>query len=255
MIKNYFKIINLAINITILEIKIFKEKSILGYWWTMINNSIIILIVGFAYVNILKIDNVNYIPHLSFGYILWIWISASLIEGSTVLLHNEAKIKQSNVDYFLYTLVSNFKNFISFIYNLPLFFFLVIFFKLKISFFSFFIFLFFIFLILLNIIFLSFILAVLVVRFRDIEKFLISILQIMFFLTPIIWMEENFNSNLIILTNMNMLYHWIENCRLLLIFDEFSVLHFSFSIFSLLILVLLFFQIKKNIQKKLIFWF
>jgi ABC-type polysaccharide/polyol phosphate export permease len=255
MIQHYLKIFNLVINVSHLELSLEKKKSIIGNWWILINNIIIISLVGYAYLRILKTENINYIPHLAFGYILWVWISNSIIEACTVLLHSEGKIKQSNLDFFFYTFKSNYKNFIIFLHNFPLILFIVFFFKLKINFFIFFIFIFYIFLILLNIIFSSYILAVLVVRFRDIEKLLVSSMQVLFFLTPIIWMKEKLNEDLFFLSNLNVIYHWIESCRKILIYNEFSSLHFFFLILPLLIIFGIFLKIKKNVQNKLVFWF
>ena len=40
MIQHYLKIFNLVINVSHLELTLEKKKSIIGYWWVLINNII-----------------------------------------------------------------------------------------------------------------------------------------------------------------------------------------------------------------------
>jgi lipopolysaccharide transport system permease protein len=65
-----------------------------------------------------------------------------------------------------------------------------------------------------NLIWVNLILGCVCVRYRDIPQIIASILQVVFYVTPIMWMPENIASqNIHTLVNFNPVYHMIEIVR------------------------------------------
>ena len=61
------------------------RRSILGVFWIVMVNSLTIMAIGFVYSALFGVNLEDYFPFLVVGYIIWIWISNTLIEMSTSL--------------------------------------------------------------------------------------------------------------------------------------------------------------------------
>ena len=91
-------------------------------------------------------------------------------------------------------------------------------------------------------------------RFRDIPSLITNILQISFFVTPIIWDPMNFKSRAIIILKLNPFWHFIEAARAPLLGRTVEIETY------LILLIITFFNfllalfMYKKFSKKIIYW-
>lgn len=195
------------------DIKSRYKRSVLGPFWLTLSMGIMIATIGIVFGTIFNTDLKKFFPFLTIGIILWGFIVSILTEGCNTFIENEAMIKQLPIPLFTYILRMTWRNIIILAHNiiiLPLVFMAVghpinLIFLLAIPGFI---------LLLMNLIWVNLILGCVCVRYRDIPQIITSILQIVFYVTPIMWMPENIASqNIHTLVNFNPVYHMIEIVR------------------------------------------
>ena len=91
-------------------------------------------------------------------------------------------------------------------------------------------------------------------RYRDLQHSINVILNLAFFVTPIIWEASQLGEKGKLLVNMNIIYHFIEFYRSSMIYGQVNILSFAVvTIFSVLIFILALY-ISKKFSRKVVFW-
>tara|TARA_B110000971_G_C19637932_1_gene332096 strand:- start:86 stop:511 length:426 start_codon:yes stop_codon:yes gene_type:complete len=101
----------------------------------------------------------------------------------------------------------------------------------------------------------SFILAVFCLKFRDLQFSIIVALQLIFFVTPVIWKIDQLSDKAQrFIIEPNLLYHYIEFFRSIVLHGVVnfkSLIIITISTFFMVIISLILY---KNVNKKIIFW-
>lgn len=163
------------------------RRSTLGPLWITISTGVMIGCLGLIFGNIFKAPREIFLPFLSVGLIVWSFISSVLMGATSVFADSEGVVKQLPLPLFTHVLRMILRNIIIFFHNLVL---------IPIVFFcvgkglSWDVFLFIpgFLLLSLNLAWVALLLGVVCTRFRDITQIIGSILQIAFYVTPIIWL-------------------------------------------------------------------
>ena len=230
------------------------KRTLLGPWWITMGIGIIILTLSSIWPIILSTDLSFFVPYFTIGYIIWHWIQTTLLESSSTFIEFEGLVKQIKLPISSYLLRISTRNFIIFLHNLVLIAIALFYFKKNVDFDA----LFYQSLPSLLLIFISInsignILAILSIRYRDLVNIVGFSLQLIFFLTPIIWHSSIIDKGLFLI-EMNIIYHWIELLRQPLLGLEVPsnsfIIVLSFTIFSF---ILSSFVIGKY-RSKIIFW-
>lgn len=163
------------------------RRSSIGPLWITISMAVTIYSMGFLYGHLFKVKLENYFPFLAAGIIGWTLISTLILESSNAFIESEPYIRnqESYMSLFITRLVL--RNMIIFIHNLIVFIPIVFFFHVTLSLKS----LLLIpglFIISINTVFWGTLLAVIGTRYRDFAQIITSLVQVIFFLTPIMWM-------------------------------------------------------------------
>jgi ABC-type polysaccharide/polyol phosphate export permease len=168
------------------DIQLRYRRSTLGPFWITLSMAITIYTMGLLYGRLFKIDLVQYYPFLASGILTWGLIASLLTEGVSIFVEAEPFIKQMKQAYsvFVFRVVS--KCFIIFLHNILVLVPIIVMFQVKISIYTLFL-PFSLALIWVNGVSYGTILALLGTRFRDIAQLIVSLVQVVFFLTPIIW--------------------------------------------------------------------
>jgi ABC-type polysaccharide/polyol phosphate export permease len=189
------------------------RRSVIGPLWITISMGVMIGTIGLVFGKIFNSPMSEYLPFLSVGIILWGFISGIINEGSQGFIAAEGIIKQLPIPLSVHIFRVIWRNLIILCHNLLI---LPLVFLAVGKNFSW-VMLFSILGLLLTIIFLSsiaLILGLLCARYRDLPQIVTSILQVFFYLTPIIWapnlMPGRFSS---VLLHSNPFYHLIEIVR------------------------------------------
>ncbi|BBB15040.1 lipopolysaccharide transport system permease protein [Candidatus Rickettsiella viridis] len=171
------------------EVKLRYRRSTLGPFWITLSMAITIYTMGLLYGHLFKMDLSQYYPFLACGILGWGLISSLLTESTNIFVESEQFIKQIKQPYSLFIFKNVTRSFIIFLHHIIILVPIFIFFNVKINVYSLF-FLFSLTVIWLNAVTYGVMLAILGTRFRDIVQLVNSLIQVIFFLTPIIWLPS-----------------------------------------------------------------
>ncbi|AUT45157.1 ABC transporter permease [Achromobacter sp. AONIH1] len=189
------------------------RRSMLGPFWLTISMGVMIGTIGLVFGQIFKAPTEEYLPFLAVGLILWGFISTALTEGCTNFIQADAIIKQLPIPLIVHVLRPIWRNVIILAHNFAIFP-IVLFVMdrpvtetiwLALPGFL---------LLLLNLTWLSTALGVVCARYRDIPQIIASLMQVVFYLTPIMWLPNLLpeRAGMYMLT-FNPFFHLIEIVR------------------------------------------
>jgi len=193
------------------DIKHRYRGSVLGPIWVTLTTAAMVVALGFFYSYILKIDPGTFFPWLAISLILWAMMTGAVTDGADALASAESIIRQMPLPFTVHVLRCVLRNLIVAAHNLPLMIIVLWIFGVTpgwsslaalaglLLFVS-------------NAFWVAFFLGMLCARFRDIPPIIASLLQLMFFITPIIWMPEQLGDKETLLT-LNPFYVIMETMR------------------------------------------
>ncbi len=229
------------------------RRSILGPFWITLSMFLMLLFMGPLYSKLFNQSPSNYFLSLSIGMIYWNFISGSIVDTSSAFINSQSLIKQINLPYSFYIIKSIIKNLIILGHNFILIL-LIIFINYKyLDIYNLLQFILGMSLILSNLLWIGFVLAMLCTRYRDMNQLITSGLQIIFFVTPIVWVQGLLNGPKIFL-NVNIFYHLINVVREPLMGNEFPKFSFIYLLCSSIIGLFICFIIFASSRKKISYW-
>lgn len=173
------------------DIKLRYRRSIIGPFWITLSMAITAYTMGFLYGHLFKTDMQTYFPFLVAGMLSWALLSSTIIDLMDTFTVYENMIKQIKLPYSLYIQRVIMRNFIIFFHNIiviiPV---LAIFHEVaKVNFNTLLLIpgllLFYI-----NGLSYGLILAMIGARYRDVSQIVRSLIQVIFFVTPIMWRPD-----------------------------------------------------------------
>jgi lipopolysaccharide transport system permease protein len=203
------------------------RRSSLGPFWLTISMGVLIAALGFIFGTIFGAPLKQFLPFLAIGLIIWTLITTSLNEGCTGFIAAEGMIKQMPLPLFTYIMRVLWTNLIIFAHNLIILPFVLLIFwlvpqataLLAIAGLV---------LLMLNLSWLALIFGIICTRYRDVPQIISNLLQVSFYLTPIIWMPEMMPKRAgLLLLNANPFFHLIEVIRAPLLGGVPSVLNWQ----------------------------
>ncbi|RLA06486.1 MAG: hypothetical protein DRQ51_09260 [Gammaproteobacteria bacterium] len=188
------------------------KRTVLGPFWISLAILIFITSISIVYSQILKTDIKSYIPYLSFGVITWMFIATTIVESCSCFIDYGGYIKQLKTPYLSFVLRIIVRNNIVFLHNIPIALLALVVFDVDISLLSLPFLLFNLLILNLNLLWICMLLSIFSLRFRDVQQFVSTIIQPIFFITPVIWNANNIvNSRFVI--DYNLFYYLIELIR------------------------------------------
>jgi ABC-type polysaccharide/polyol phosphate export permease len=187
------------------------RRSFLGPFWITLSMGIFILLLGVIYGRLFHMDLSTYMPYLSVGYIVWGFMSAVTTDSSGAFHEGSRIIKQIKLPYMIYVLRTVWRNFIVFLHTIVIFIPVAIYFKVMPDWYT----LLAIpglLLVIINVTWVAAALAIVSTRYRDIQPIIGTIVQLMMFATPIMWLASSLG-NATIVAEINPIYHLIEIVR------------------------------------------
>lgn len=160
--------------------------SLIGPFWLTISSGVFIFGLGPLYSALFGLDVKKYLPFLALGLLVWGFLTGVINESCRAMLDNASVMKQVKLPrtLFIFQLVA--RNFIILLHTLPVFIIVFWYCDLNLS----------InmllvipgaIILLVNMFWIALLLSIICARFRDVTQIVGSILQLSFFLTPIIW--------------------------------------------------------------------
>lgn len=204
-----FQVVNMF---TTRELRQRYRRSTLGPFWVTVSMAVWIGTLAFVLGRVFDADTNKLLPFISVSIILWTFLATSLNEACMAYASNEDYIKTINLPITIYVYRVAWANAIIAAHNFIVYIAVAILFSfiwdvrfldaiLGLSLFV------------LNCLWMMFILALLCVRFRDTQSVVASVLQVMFYLTPIIWMPSYVTVHKRLFIDFNPLYYLFEVAR------------------------------------------
>ncbi|MFN8087732.1 MAG: ABC transporter permease [Mycobacterium sp.] len=175
------------------DIKQKYRRSVLGPFWITIATGVTAIAMGGLYSKLFHLELSEHLPYVTLGLIIWNMINAAILEGSDVFIANEGLIKQlpTPLSVHVYRLV--WRQMILFGHNIVIYVVIAIIFPKPWSWADLTVFPALL-LIVLNCVWVSICFGILATRYRDIGPLLFSLVQLLFFMTPIIWNDNTLRS-------------------------------------------------------------
>lgn len=193
------------------DIKQRYRRSVLGPFWLTISTAIMIAALGFVYAGIFNQRISDYIPFVGVGLIVWGLISSIFNESPTVFVAAEGMIKQIRLPFTTHVCRMVWRNIIIFAHNgiilLVIYFFFgkgwhIDLITLPIA----------LLVLAINGVAVGIILGIFCTRYRDIAQIVANIVQLTFFITPIMW-DPKVLADRKWIADFNPIFHFIELMR------------------------------------------
>ena len=185
-IKGIWEFKYLIYNLVARDLKVKYKGSTLGFLWSLLNPLLMLVVYTVAFKYVIKLKVPNFTIFLFSALLPWTFLSSSLSMGVTSITENSNLVKKvyfpREVLPLSIVLVNLFHFFLTFVVLIPA----LLFFKVQLGF-SFFFLAVIIFFQTLFVLGLTLIVSALNVYYRDMKHFLEVLLQLWFWLTPIIW--------------------------------------------------------------------
>lgn len=194
------------------EIKQRYRRSLLGPFWITLSTGVMIGAMGPLYGKLFDIDVTVYFQYLSVSIVFWTFLSTAIIEGCTVFIASEGYIKQVNLPFSGYVLKMLFRNILFLAHNFAIII-LVLAFLPPIDYSQMWLLPLALLIVFFNLFFFALMLGLICSRYRDIPQIITNIMQVMFFLSPIMWKPEMIGGNSQNIVRLNPIYHLIEILR------------------------------------------
>ncbi|MGB6975940.1 MAG: ABC transporter permease [Gammaproteobacteria bacterium] len=168
------------------DIRLRYRRSQLGPFWITFSMAITIFSMGFLYSHLFHMQLQEYFPLLTAGMLTWNLIGTLVIDGANTFVEAEGYLKQIKLPYTAFMLRVICRTFIIFAHNFVVLVPVILFFHVKLNWsllmelpalvivgitaFGY-----------------GLVLATLVARFRDIAPIVASLMQVAFFVTPVMW--------------------------------------------------------------------
>jgi len=189
------------------------RRSVLGPFWITISMGIMIGALGVVFGQIFSTAIGEFLPFLAVGMILWNLLSSAIIEGCNAFTSNQGMITQLALPMGLYIFRGIWREFLFFLHNiiiLPLVFLvmgkgitwvalagipgLCLF--------------------MLNVSWMVILASIICTRYRDLPQLVNSILQVTFYITPVMWMPQLLPKRAgLFLLDLNPAFHLLEIVR------------------------------------------
>jgi lipopolysaccharide transport system permease protein len=171
------------------------RRSKVGAFWITISVGVMIGTLSFLFGALFRVPLQEFLPFVAIGLILWTFIASVINEGCTAFIEASGMILQVRLPLFTHVIRVIWRNLIILGHNLVI---IPIVFAgvqlapdpawlLALPGFA---------LLLLNVSWMALVLAILSTRFRDITQAMQNLMQIAFFLTPIMWMPHTISDRL-----------------------------------------------------------
>jgi ABC-type polysaccharide/polyol phosphate export permease len=187
------------------------RRTVIGPFWMTLSTAALVVAVGLIYAGLFRAPIADFVPYLSVGFIVWGYINVGLNEGSNVFIQSQSIIKSTPQPLMTHVMRMMLRNLVVIAHHAVIVVGLWLYFRkpmvpemaLAIPAF------------LLLTLFLfgsALMLGVLCTRFRDVPQVLLSVLQVLFLVTPIMWRAEDVRYGRFVL-DYNPFFYLIEVLR------------------------------------------
>ena len=188
------------------------RRSVLGPFWITLSTGVMVGAMGPLYGALLGQDVASYTQHLAVSLILWMFISTIVNDAGAVFISAEGFIKQVALPLSVYVYRMITKNLVMLAHNLVIVIVVLVFLP-PVHWSGIWLVPFGLALVIANLVWIVMLLGLFSTRFRDIPQLVSNIVQVAFFLSPIIWRADMLSPKAKFVADFNPLYHFMEIVR------------------------------------------
>jgi ABC-type polysaccharide/polyol phosphate export permease len=194
-----------------LDIRQRYRRSKIGPFWLTISMGVMTGAIGIVYAGLFKTDAAQFLPHVAIGFVVWGLIFGLINDGCNAFIEGQASIKQLRLPISVYVYRVVWRNLIIFGHNFLIILIVVLIFNIRAGWIS----------LLavpgiailfLNGFWVGLLLGLLSARFRDVPQIVVNTMQLVFFVTPIIWQPDLLSGRQFVLT-FNPFFYAVEIVR------------------------------------------
>ncbi|WP_245177278.1 ABC transporter permease [Geodermatophilus sp. DF01_2] len=193
------------------------RRSVLGPIWITISMAVTAIALGILYAGLFGNPLEEQLPYILVGFIIWAFIAGCISEGSEVFVANSGLITHlpAPISIHVYRLV--WRQMLFFAHNLIVYAVMLVVFPQPLTWtdlsalvaFA---------LLVVNGAWIALLVGIVSTRFRDLPPVTQSVVQLLFFLTPIVWIYEDLASNPAVaeraaIVQLNPVFHFVEIVR------------------------------------------
>jgi ABC-type polysaccharide/polyol phosphate export permease len=201
-----------------LDVKQRYRRAVLGPFWITISMCVFVVALGIIYAGIFRQDPTQFLPYLAAGFIVWNLISATISDGTVAFVQAEGLIKQGGIPLSLHMFRVVFRNLIVGAHNFTVMVLLYIWqpgllswhLLLAVPALA---------LVVVNLTWISMLVGVLCTRYRDLPPIIANLMQIIFFMTPIMYKLSTLPPKLSFIVDVNPFFYLVEAVRAPLLGD------------------------------------
>jgi ABC-type polysaccharide/polyol phosphate export permease len=171
------------------EIKQRYRRSALGPFWLTLSTGTMVACMGPLYGRLLGQDMASYFPYLGVGLIVWFLIANLINESCSAFISAAGYIHQLKLPLTVHVMRVVYRNLIVFAHNLVIVALILLFYRSNVGW-SVLLAPLAVLLVAINGVWVGILLGMLCARFRDVPQVVASLMQVAFFLTPIMWKSE-----------------------------------------------------------------
>ncbi len=193
------------------DIKLRYRGSVLGPFWLTLSMGVMILAMGMVYSRLLKTAANDYFPMLTLGLLQWTLMATLMQDACITFIQANSFIKQIRLPYMTYVMRTLARNLAVYAHNFIIYIIVALIFGIWPG-----VYLWLLLpglvLFLLNAMWVIMFLAMVCARFRDITPIISSLVQVVFFVTPVIWAPGLLQGHQWVV-ELNPFYHLLELIR------------------------------------------
>jgi lipopolysaccharide transport system permease protein len=201
----------LAWTLAWLDIRLRYRGSVLGPFWLTLSTAVMVGTLGVLYSTLFHVDVQDYLPYLALSQVLWFFLSTVVNESCTAFTQAENIIRAVRMPYFTYALQTLVRNVLVLAHNVAVIIVVDLIFEvwpgwhalLALPAFAVWI---------IDSLAICLLLGAFCARFRDVGPIVGSIMQIAFFVTPVLWQPEQLGRHAVLLP-LNPFFVLIEILR------------------------------------------
>jgi len=178
-----------ALALAVLDIRNRYRGSVLGPFWLTLSTTIMISAIGLLYGQLFQLPLADYLPFLTVSLLIWNLISQTVSDACGCLITAQGVIRQLPMPHTVHVLRIVLRNALIAAHNLPLILLVFLIFEvvppwgalLALVGLG---------LIAINALAVGMLLGMICARFRDVQQIVSSLMQLVFFLSPVLWKPE-----------------------------------------------------------------
>jgi ABC-type polysaccharide/polyol phosphate export permease len=229
------------------------RDSMLGPFWVTINMGIMVGLMSLIYGRLFHTPQSDYVPFLTLGFLSWLWMSNTITESTTLFVLAGRYIKQTRLPITLFVFRLLARNLIVLAHNFVIYIVVALVTGLRPGWTA---------LLALPgmlitmvcLFWIGMLFAMLSARFRDFPQIINSLVQVVFYVTPILWQPAQLGVKRFLIVDFNPVYYFIEIVRGPLTGHPPPVGFWKLTILIALVITALVFPLFRRFRGRVAYW-